>query len=72
VKKRKKRPPPLPRVTLLAFSRRDLIEFSEAVEALRGLVADLRLVAEQMPKPRAKRIRDTQPPAEPPTPALFQ
>lgn len=42
--KRKKRTA-LPRVTLLAYSRRDLLAFAESVETLRLLVADLRAVA---------------------------
>lgn len=53
--KRKKRAPPLPRVTVMAFSRKDLLAFCEAVESLRGLVGDLRLVAEQLPRPRPKK-----------------
>jgi len=38
----KKRKTALPRVTVLAYSRRDLLAFAESVEALRHLVEDLR------------------------------
>lgn len=72
--KRKKRAPPLPRVTVMAFSRKDLLAFCEAVESLRGLVGDLRLIAEQMPRPRPKkspRAETSSPPSLSPEPALF-
>lgn len=43
----------LPRLTLLAYSRRDLLAFVEAVEALRCLVGDLRAEVSAM---KAKRM----------------
>lgn len=44
----RKRKVGLPRVTLMAYSRRDLLAFTESVEALRHLVNDLRLVAVEL------------------------
>jgi hypothetical protein len=53
---KKKRQTALPRVTLLAYNRRDLVAFVAAVETLRLLVDDLRaevaqLKAKRTPKP---------------------
>lgn len=45
---KRKRKTSLPRVTLLAYSRKDLLAFAESVEALRLLVDDLRIVAMQL------------------------
>jgi hypothetical protein len=45
---KRKRKVTLPRVTLMAYSRRDLLAFCEAVEALRHIVDDLRVVGEQL------------------------
>jgi hypothetical protein len=53
----------LPRVTLLAFSRQDLIAFVAAVEALRGLVHDLRTVAADL-KLRAVKHKPKKPATE--------
>ena len=53
-KKKKKKPPGLPRVTLLAYSARDLLAFTEAVEGLRHAVADLKVIKDEM---KAKAVR---------------
>lgn len=45
--KRKKKTS-LPRVTLMAYNRRDLVAFVQAVEVLRLLVEDLRAVARDL------------------------
>lgn len=45
---RKKKAVGLPRLTLLAYSRHDLARFIEAVEAMRGIAADLRTTQEQL------------------------
>lgn len=47
----RKRKVGLPRVTLMAYSRRDLLAFTESVEALRHLVDDLRLVVAELRVP---------------------
>jgi hypothetical protein len=47
---------PLPRVTLLAYSRRDLLSFVEAVAKLEHIAADLLTVASQLPKPKPKKL----------------
>lgn len=44
----KKRKLSLPRVTLIAYGRKDLLAFVSAVESLRHLVDDLRVVAESL------------------------
>ena|ERR1044071_2306307 len=49
----KKRKATLPRVTVLAYRRADLVAFVQAVETLRLLVQDLRTVAEDL-KQRSK------------------
>lgn len=53
--KRKKRTA-LPRVTILAYNRRDLLAFVEAVGKLEHLVADLVTVAAQLPKPKPRKL----------------
>ena len=45
---KKKRKTTLPRVTLMAFDKRSLVAFCEAVETLRLLVEDLRAVARDL------------------------
>lgn len=57
--KTKKRKSALPRVTLLAYSRRDLLAFTEAVESLRHLVTDLRGLVEKMKRPPARKAKPT-------------
>lgn len=47
----------LPRITLLAYGRRDLIEFTSAVESLRHLVHDLAAQVEQLKGELARRKR---------------
>lgn len=61
--KRKKKGTALPRITLLAYNRRDLLAFVEAVGKLEHIAADLVTVAAQLPKPRPKKL----PPVKPPT-----
>lgn len=53
--KRKKRVG-LPRVTVLAFNRRELLAFVEAVGKLEHIAADLCTVAAQLPKPKPKNL----------------
>jgi len=50
---KKKRGPALPRVTVLCYSRRDLLAFAESVEALRHLVEDLRTEVNALKAKRA-------------------
>jgi len=52
--KRKKKGASLPRVTVLAYNRRDLLAFVEAVEKLRLLVDDLHIAANTITKKKAK------------------
>lgn len=53
----KKKKTSLPRITLLAYNRRDLVQFVEAVEALRGIAADLRTTQEQL----SRQVRQRKP-----------
>lgn len=53
----------LPSVTILTYNRADLLRFAESVEALRGLVDDLRALVEVK-----KRTRK---PALPPIPSAL-
>ncbi len=53
----------LPRVTLLAFDRKALLAFSESVEALRHLVADLRQEVDKLKAKRAPTPKPAAPPA---------
>lgn len=53
--KKKKRTPALPRVTVLAYSRRDLMRCILAVERLETLVEDLGLIARQLAAARVRR-----------------
>lgn len=52
--KKKKKSTALPRVTVLAYNRRDLVAFVGAVEQLRLLVADLQLVANGINRKKPK------------------
>jgi len=52
--KRKKKGASLPRVTVLAYNRRDLLAFVEAVEKLRLLVDDLQIAANTITKKKPK------------------
>lgn len=70
--KRKKSSTRLPRVTVLAMSRRELVSFVQAVENLRYLVDALKVVADGMGQEllaaglkRGKKPKETPPPAEP-------
>lgn len=60
--KKKKAKTQLPRLTLLGYSRADLVAFVTAVESLRLLVNDLRLIADEM---KAKRPPTPKVPAPP-------
>jgi hypothetical protein len=62
MKKRKNRVR-LPSVTILTYNRADLLRFAEAVEALRGLVIDLRVIVDAMKRKKA--------PALPPIPSAL-
>lgn len=44
----KKKRAPLPRVTVLAYNRRELVAFVQAVETFRLLVDDLRAIARDL------------------------
>lgn len=66
--KRKKRKSGLPRITVLAYNRRDLLAFTEPVEKLQHIAADLMTVASQLPKPKPKKL----PPVNPPAPEVVQ
>lgn len=46
----------LPRLTVLAYSRRDLLAFVSAVEALRHLVEDLRAEVATLKAKRARPV----------------
>lgn len=46
--KRKKKTTSLPRITLMAYNRRDLLAFVEAVNKLSGITADLLTVTERV------------------------
>jgi len=52
---KKRRKASLPRLMLLAYSRRDLVAFTEAVEVLRHQVDDLRQLVEQLQRDQAGR-----------------
>lgn len=74
MKKRRKRGTSLPRLTILAYSRADLLRFTEAVERLVTAVGDLQAVAAALPRPRPKKppaAETSQPPLQPPGPVLF-
>lgn len=58
----KKRKLSLPRVTLIAYGRKDLIAFAAAVESLRHLVDDLRAVTDQLGR-KTKRPSRSIPPS---------
>lgn len=60
---RKKKKVALPRVTLMAFNRKDLLAFVEAVGKLEHIAADLLTVAQQLPKPKPKKLPPVTPPA---------
>lgn len=62
MKRKKRKATALPKITLLAYSRADLLAFVEAVGALRHLVNDLSEIAKGM-KARRK-SRPTDPPGE--------
>lgn len=53
---KKKKRVGLPRVTLMAYNRRDLLAFVEAVAKLEHIAADLQAVAQQLPKPKPKKL----------------
>lgn len=53
---KKKKRAALPRITLLAYSRKDLLAFVEAVGKLEHIAADLLTVAQQLPKPKPKKL----------------
>lgn len=55
--KKKRTATALPRVTVLAYNRRDLVAFVQAVETLRLLVQDLRVIAEDLKRGTAKKSR---------------
>lgn len=57
--KRRKKGTALPRLTLLAYSRSDLLRFTEAVERLVGAVHDLQQYQASLPKPRKKNVVPT-------------
>jgi hypothetical protein len=63
----KKKRTALPRVTLLAYSRRDLLAFVESVEALRLLVDDLRAVARDLSNATVNALKKK--PSKKPSPA---
>lgn len=66
----KKKRTTLPRVTLLAYNRRDLLAFSESVETLRLLVNDLRAVADSLERAAKRKAKPSTPsPAGVPTPS---
>lgn len=67
----KKKRVSLPRVTLLSFDRRALVTFSESVEALRYLVADLRQEVEQLKAKRAPKVKPPEPTPAPSGTGLF-
>lgn len=52
---RKKRAAALPRVTVMAYSRRDLAAFVLAVEQLGIIRDDLRVILNQMQKPKRQK-----------------
>lgn len=54
---KKKRKTSLPRVTLLAMNRRELVDFVSAVENLRLLVDDLRLILMNRPKKKPAAVQ---------------
>jgi len=60
--RRKKKAATLPRITLLAYNRRDLLAFVEAVAKLEHIAADLLAVASQLPKPKPKKLPAVKPP----------
>lgn len=60
---KKKKRVALPRVTLLAYSRKDLLAFVEAVAKLEHIAADLLTVAQQLPKPKPKKLPPVTPAA---------
>lgn len=55
-KRKKKKGPRLPRVTLIAYSANDLLRFTESMEKLTGLVNDLQIVTEALVR-KTKTIR---------------
>jgi len=60
--KKKRKGTQLPRVSILAYNRRDLLAFVEAVEQLRHAVADLGVLLEQLkqtPRRAAKKNEQT-------------
>jgi len=61
---KKKKRTSLPRVTVLAFNRRELLAFVEAVAKLEHIAADLQTVAAQLPKPKPKKLPPVTPSAE--------
>jgi len=61
---RKRKKTALPRVTILAYNRRDLLAFVEAVAKLEHIAADLLTVAAQLPKPKPKKLPPVTPVAE--------
>lgn len=60
---KKKKKVSLPRVTVLAYNRRDLLAFVEAVAKLEHIAADLLTVAQQLPKPKPKKLPPVTPAA---------
>jgi len=65
---RKKKKTALPRVTILAYNRRDLLAFVEAVAKLEHIAADLLTVVQQLPKPKPKKPAPFPPPLPEVTP----
>lgn len=67
---KKKKRTALPRVTLMAYNRRDLLSFVEAVAKLEHIAADLQAVASQLPKPKPKKLPPITPPITPALPGM--
>ena len=70
--KKKKRGTTLPRVTVLAYNRRDLVAFVSAVEKLTLAAEDIRLYVNSLPKPKAKKAPapEASDVTAPPTPSI--
>lgn len=67
---KKKRQPGLPRVTLLAYNRRDLLAFTEAVEQMRHLVADMMAIRDEINRRIKKPAAPAAAPVTPPIPGM--